>query len=302
MICPICGKENIKKKPSQHLHFFYKCLNCGDYFHLEGPPPIYEESYFTEEGKPSVFSKIFSPLSNLFLYFRLRMIYKAIGETKWPILDYGCGNAKLVRYLFARGLNIEGFDPSLSAVQLSQKEGAPVFNTIPNKQYEMIMFWHSLEHSDTPQEDIKKCLNFLKPNGKLLIAVPNGDSLEALVGRGNWFCYDWPFHRVHFTPSSLEKMLNNIGLKVISMDHFNPEYTVSSLVQTFLNLFLPKNSLYSALSNRRIEGSRAKLFFLVLISVLLILLFSPLLLLFYFAGLITRRSAGIIVVADLVDR
>lgn len=297
MICPICGNENTEKNVAKHLPFFYKCSNCRGYFHQEGPPPIYEQSYFTEQGKPSIFSRIFTPFSNLFLWLRLRVIKKAIGDTKEPILDYGCGNAKLVRYLYTKGFDINGFDPSLSAVQLSRQDGAPVFSAIPDKKYKLIMFWHSLEHSDSPKEDLKKCLNYLQPGGKLLIAVPNGDSLEAKVGKGNWFCYDWPFHRVHFTPNSLNKMLVSIGMRISYINHFNPEYTISSLIQTFLNLFLPKNSLYSALSNRRVVGGQVRLYFLVLISVLLVLLFLPILFLFFLAQLVFKRSAAVIITA-----
>jgi len=297
MTCSICGSTNIEKSMSRHLPFFYKCLNCGGYVHKEGPPPVYEKSYFVEQTGASIFSKLFSPFSNFFLWSRFRTINKALMGAKGPILDYGCGNAKLVKYLRAKGLEVDGFDPSHSAVQLSQKEHAPVFDKIPEKQYEMIMFWHSLEHTDTPQVDLRNCLHFLRPGAKFLIAVPNGDSLEARVGKGHWFCYDWPFHRIHFTPFAVKTMLNGIGYRAKFVDHLNLEYTTSSLVQTFLNLFLPKNALYSALSNRRIAGSRKKLLGLVLVSFLLLLLFSPILLLFFLAGLVTRRSAAVIITA-----
>ena len=105
------------------------------------------------------------------------------------------------------------------------------------------MFWHSLEHTDTPLNDVMNLRGNIAPHGRVLVAVPNGDSLEATFGGESWFCYDWPFHRIHFNFKSIKTLFEKAGFRIIDVDFFNPEYTFSSLVQTFLNLFLPKKIL-----------------------------------------------------------
>lgn len=197
-----------------------------------------------------------------------------------------------------RGFDVNGFDPSLSAVKLARENNLPVYGTIPESKYDLIMFWHSLEHSDTPLNDLKKCKQYLLPNSKFLIAVPNGESLEAKIFGQRWFCYDWPFHRVHFTPKSIQALLEKAGFKIISIDHFNPEYAVSSLAQTFLNLFLPHNALYSIVANRRILQSKAMILLFGFISIFMLILFSPFLIIFFLTELFIQKTAAIIVVAE----
>ena len=162
------------------------------------------------------------------------------------------------------------------------------------------MFWHSLEHTDTPLNDVINLGAHISLQGKVLIAIPNGDGLEAMFSGESWFCYDWPFHRIHFNFKSIETLLEKAGFRVIDVDFFNPEYTVSSLVQTFLNFFLPKNALYSMVSSRRGHLNKTKLLGLVLLSLILLVVFSPFLLAFFLIALLFRKTAAFIVVAERV--
>jgi len=257
----------------------------------------YPDTYFIEE-EVSGSRSIFSPMLNFFQFLRARKIRKNIPNLDTKILDYGCGNGKLLAYLKSRGFNIDGYDPSISAVHLAQKRGLSVFFHIPDKKYDLMMFWHSLEHTAQPWLDIQNCQKYLVPNAKLIIAVPNADSLEARFFGSRWFCYDWPFHRAHFTYQSLKKLLESNGFKIISLDCFNPEHTVSSLVQTFLNLFFPKNSLYSIVSRRRMEQNKNRVIAISVLSIFTLIIFSPLLLIFFIAGLLTKRTAAFILVAE----
>lgn len=282
---------------AEHLPHFFCCSQCSGYYQKNTEKPFYSDDYFILSSQSSKKS-VFQPIFDLLLFLRRKKIQKFFPRNGACILDYGCGNGKFVSYLKRKGFNIEGFDPSLSAVALSQKNNLPVFDKIPNKQYDLIMFWHSLEHSDMPLNDLKKCKQYLLPGAKLLIAVPNGESLEAKISGRRWFCYDWPFHRVHFTPKSIQMLLEKTGFKIISIDYFNPEYTASSLAQTFLNLFLPYNALYSAVANRRVSNNRFKILVLSALSFLMLIIFSPLLLLFFLIQLLMKRTAAFIVVAE----
>lgn len=300
MICVICGFLIQDAKPARHLPHFFQCANCGGYVTEEKEKAEYPMGYFTEEFEGAAKKSLFSPMLDFFLWLRFLKISKLARKKDAVILDYGCGNGRLVSYLRKKGLHVDGYDPSQSAIALAQKRGLPVFSAVPDKKYDLIMFWHSLEHSDTPLHDVLAIANNAQKRGKLLIAVPNGDSLEARFARESFFCYDWPFHRVHFTPKSLSILLENAGFRVLSVDYFNPEYTVSSFVQTFLNLFLPKNALYSMVARRRKEQSAATLALLFFVSVAFLVLFSSLIVLFFLIVLITKKTAAFIVLAQKI--
>lgn len=325
--CVICGSVIEKPELVRHLPRFMRCPHCTGYFTSEKFDAAYPSEYFTEEpGKPR--KCIFSPLLGFFLWLRMRKILKWTrhhnhpsypllgkggeaeedssspprigGEVRPRILDYGCGNGKLVAYLRQKGFDADGYDPEPSAVALALKAGLPVFSAVPDKKYALIMLWHSLEHSETPLQDILALKNYVAPRGRLLIAVPNGDSLEARFFGESFFCYDWPFHRVHFTPKALAILLRRAGFRLLTVNHFNPEYTVSSLVQTFLNLFLPKNAFYSFVSARRQTAGKGKILLLSILSLLLVAIFSPILALFFLTALFSKKTAAFITTADKI--
>lgn len=279
---------------AKHLPHFFRCPQCSGYYHLARDLPSYPEEYFSERSSMSLGQRVLS----IFLMLRAKRIKRLFSNSGARILDYGSGDGKFVSYLNSRGFRAEGYDPSEAAVSLARKNNIPVYDSIPDKQYNLIMFWHSLEHSDTPLEDIIACKKHCAQGAKLLIAVPHGDSWEAKMTGRTWFCYDWPFHRVHFTPRALEVLLEKAGFKIASIDYLNPEYALSSLAQTFLNMFLPKNVFYSLVSGRRSNRGRGAMLAWGLVSLSVLVIFSPFLLLIFGAELMAQKTAAFIVVAE----
>lgn len=297
MRCPLCAANVVRHSGVMRFPHFFRCEECGGYYPRTAEATAYPETYFAESEKQTIAQKAL----NVFLFLRKKKIQSLLPRPDALVLDYGCGNGKLVGYLIKSGLNADGYDPSPGAVSLAQKNNLPVFSAIPGKKYDLIMFWHSLEHTDTPLAVLINVKKYLAPGGQLLIAVPNGDSWEARFFGKTWFCYDWPYHCVHFTPRSLRMCLERAGFRVTGMDFVNPEYTLSSAAQSFLNMFLPKNALYAAVANRRAAGGgRIKFVFLAVVSALLLIAFSPLILLAWAAAIITRRSAAVIATAQAI--
>ena len=61
------------------------------------------------------------------------------------------------------------------------------------------MFWHSLEHLPEPGEAIRHASRLLAPGGVVVVAVPNGASLQARAFGDRWLHLDRPRHLVHLT-------------------------------------------------------------------------------------------------------
>lgn len=298
MNCPICESYILRDRPVRYLPRFFKCPDCSGYYQREKDAPRYEETYFSEKTKPTLLGRAVSAALGIFSALFLIKIKNLVSQKNARILDYGCGDGKRVRFLNENGFFAEGYDPSVSAAELAQKNNIPVYSSMPNQKYDLIMFWHSLEHSDKPFSDIQNCKKYLLAGAKLLIAVPNGNSFGARLAADRWFGYDWPYHRVHFTPKALKILLEKNGFKVLSIDHFNPEYTIAFTAQTFLNLLLPKNVFYTVVSNRRREFSGFKALTISILSIILLLLFSPTLLVFYIIELVFKKTGAIIIVAQ----
>lgn len=59
--------------------------------------------------------------------------------------------------------------------------------------------WHVLEHVYDLDEQIKQLKRVLKPNGTIIIAVPNFRSFDAKYYRRFWAAFDAPRHLWHFS-------------------------------------------------------------------------------------------------------
>lgn len=134
------------------------------------------------------------------------------------VADFGTGNGMLAACL-AEALpsgDIYGLDffdsaPSeIGAARYLKFDDTEMLKT----RVDLLTCFHVLEHDDDPHAFLKRLVGFLKPGGCLAIEVPNVDCVWT-----GWFgaaCANWyaPFHRVHFSRSSLRALLASQGLKI----------------------------------------------------------------------------------------
>ena len=80
--------------------------------------------------------------------------------------------------------------------------------------------WHVLEHVPDLENQIIELKRLIKPNGTILIAVPNFKSFDANYYKEFWAAYDVPIHFWHFSKTAIEKLFakQNLNLaKVLPM-------------------------------------------------------------------------------------
>jgi SAM-dependent methyltransferase len=137
------------------------------------------------------------------------------------LLDFGCGGGSFLARMHQQGWQVTGVDISTAAVQRIRTElGLRVFvGTLPHPQFcpgsfDIITMWHSLEHVHAPLEVLHEAHRLLVPGGKLLVAVPNIDSLPFRWFGSAWYGLDLPRHLTHFAPWTLHLMLERSGFRV----------------------------------------------------------------------------------------
>lgn len=303
MVCLICANQDKSQITPSFLPKYFYCQKCKGHFLPKElkEKSRYPEEYFAEKSTPTFVNKVSVIMLDFFLKLKvvkIEAIFKSNSQKK--ILDYGCGTGKLIKQLERNGFEATGFEPSTGALSIARNQGLKVFRKVQKIKggYDLIMFWHSLEHTPRPVRVLKSIKTYLKSGGKILIAVPNADSIEARLFKKLWFHYTYPMHRVHFTPKSITKMLAREGFKIEEMDFFNPEYTLTGLGQSFLNIFLPENVLYSVVSHRRYTLSKNLSVFYSLLSFILLFALSPIILAIFFIQLIFKKTGAIVVTAN----
>jgi SAM-dependent methyltransferase len=257
--CILCGSSErellIEKEPWQ----VYRCVSCGLGF-LDPRPsrieltklysPEYCQKYFVEGGKPGTpeFKKRLRLESS-----RIRL-FRGIKKTG-TVLDIGCGYGYFLAACRERGYDIHGVDVSGYAVQhATEVAGIPVtigeLNEVdlPNESYDVITMWHALEHMPDPKQAISLTKRWLQKDGLLIVDVPNHAGTDAIKTWEDWVMWSLPYHFYHFTPSTLNTLLESCGFQVVRKKDYHSE-----TVKAFWGKF-PVISLFARLIARIYSG------------------------------------------------
>ena len=134
------------------------------------------------------------------------------------LLDFGCGAGGFLAVMHRRGWRVTGIDASAQMAERIRTElGLTAFaGTLPHPElepesFDLITMWHSLEHVHDPMPVLREARDLLAPGGRVVLAVPNIDSLPFRWFGRHWFGLDLPRHLTHFTPTSLQQMLQRCG-------------------------------------------------------------------------------------------
>lgn len=233
--CPVCSKSsfsnylNVEDYTVSHKEFtIQQCNSC--YFLLTNPRPSEEDigQYYQsndyishhDDGK-NVMDKVYTSVRNHTIKEKVKLINE-LSVSKGALLDIGCGTGAFVQAVKTDGWNVAGTEPDQGARTIANEKAAgriysDIYNpSFDSQQFDIITLWHVLEHVHKLNETISWLSLHLKENGKIIIAVPNPQSYDALKYGRFWAAYDVPRHLYHFTKASMQKLLQKHNLNVIN--------------------------------------------------------------------------------------
>ncbi len=177
------------------------------------------------------------------------------------LLDVGAGTGDFLKVAKEKGWEVAGVEPNVNATKLASQKGVvlkPELKDFEGNQFDVITLWHVLEHVPNLEETIAQLSGLLKPNGVLIIAVPNFKSYDALHYGKFWAAYDVPRHLWHFSKKSIKELFSaDFQLQKIKPMIFDSFY-VSLLSEKYKtgNAFSLKAFWIGLVSN--LKGMRSK--------------------------------------------
>lgn len=139
------------------------------------------------------------------------------------IIDVGCGMGLALGFLKASGFkNIEGLDTDAGQIMLAREAGLPARLVEDTTKYlsekkesaRCVLLLDVLEHIPKAEQIplLRGIFGVLKPQGRIIVTVPNANSSLGMRWRYN----DWT-HETSFTEHSLDFILIHAGFQKITV-------------------------------------------------------------------------------------
>jgi len=209
-------------------------------------PKYYQsEDYISHtDAKRNWFEKVYHFVKTIALKRKLKLINSFKLEDK-HLLDIGCGTGDFLKIAKDNNWHVSGIEPNLNArVIANQKTDNSIFNIdqllkFEKHSFDVITLWHVLEHLPKLENHIAVFESLLKPNGRLVIAVPNYKSFDANYYKNNWAAFDVPRHLWHFSQNAISKLVQSKGMDLIkTKPMIFDAYYVSLLSEKYKNGFM----------------------------------------------------------------
>jgi 2-polyprenyl-3-methyl-5-hydroxy-6-metoxy-1,4-benzoquinol methylase len=222
--CALCGHSASDVMYRFGQVMVVKCRNCELMYTNPRPTEavlkrLYEESYYDRwwyhksSGRQAMWRR------------RLKILNQCAPE-KGRLLDVGTGIGDFLELAQEDGWEVYGTEISSHAAALaSQAVGVEIHHGelvdahYLHRFFDVITFWHVLEHLLDPLAYLREAHRILKPTGALVIAVPNMNDIlyspwkNPLTSYRQVFSREEP-HLFHFTADTLRKMLEAAGFKI----------------------------------------------------------------------------------------
>lgn len=261
----LCDEANTRERFRGGASPFYlrQCLQCGQGITAPWPTKqqldgAYSSEYYSSQT--AKFNRLVEAWTRFAAGRRARsLINKHGGGSCIRILDYGCGRGVLLSGFKQQGAKVYGAERAGSGFESVADVHITDFDQLlaAGERFDIVVVWHVLEHLSSPQDDLQKISQLLRPGGSLFLEVPNFSSWQASMFGRHWFHLDFPRHLHHFSAESLQGAIQKAGFKTVSLRTHAPDQQLYGFVQSALNAlpFLPHNHLYGLLKQRGFPGA-----------------------------------------------
>lgn len=225
--CPLCAGMELHLAFRKSGYSFYACQNCGHVAVFPLPnagetQAHYEASYSEDYLAQNI--AWFKVLAAKRMGIINRYFYP---EFKGDLLDVGSGYGFFLKAAKTEGWMTQGIEASPAELEYSVErlglsvccgDVVPAMESLPGEAFDVISFWHVLEHLEEPGRILLQAKRTLKPGGILVLNSPNLDStVFRLLGPG-WSWVYVPGHLQYFRVTPFANWLRAQALSVCTVE------------------------------------------------------------------------------------
>ncbi len=233
-VCPGCGASSIRQVLTaedftvSHQRFnIWECGSCSLRFTQDIPDADSIGGYYRSDTyvshtdtKEGLVNRLYHFVRRRTLRQKCRLLQRQTGLRSGRLLDIGSGTGAFAATMQKAGWQVTALEPDSDTRQrakaihgLDLLPAGELFG-LEAGTFDAITLWHVLEHVHDLHRYIAQIKQLLKPGGCLFIAVPNYTSYDAGYYCQFWAAYDVPRHLYHFSPASMQRLLQQYELQI----------------------------------------------------------------------------------------
>lgn len=230
-VCYLCGGSEMRRRPGHCRDavsiYPLECSTCGlvrlSEQNLARDAAYYADSRMRDEDNLPEMAEVVDEMAEDDTLRRLALLQEF--DVGGRLLDFGCGEGRVLKAVAQRGVNVAGVEPERRMQHLLQQKGILCWASMDDmpreEKFDCITLFHVLEHLVDPLDTLVRLQQHLVEHGKMFIEVPSAS--DALLTRYDvpaftTFTY-WSCHLYLFTPTTLQTLLERAGFRQI---HIHP--------------------------------------------------------------------------------
>lgn len=247
LTCNLCGSQSHVELRDKKNWSLSRCDNCNLVYLNPRPsqeeldkfyPKEYERHWILEQylkGNGTYKKKLYNAIATAYSSSRSSFLKKLLcgpfrdhigglpGYIKnGYILDVGCADGFFIYLMKNLGWRTKGVEFSQSAAERARRHGLDVLRgdlfdaRFQANSFDIVRFWHVLEHTPDPCKMLTEARRILKPGGELILGVPNVNSLTFKIFKdyNKWQdIWNLPVHFYFYSRKTLSELLAKSGFE-----------------------------------------------------------------------------------------
>lgn len=227
--CPDCGTMRMSPRPAFEL----RRQSFSDLY------PLFDWALGRKRPQPEQLMK------------RYTNQIREINQRQRPgkLLDIGCGDGYFMLGMQQRGWEVHGIELNEKVAAYARDQlGLDVRAGAEHEldwggSYDCITLLGVLEDVDDPIACLTRCFEHLNDGGLLVVQTHNIGSWEARLFGPHWFNIEAPRHVWHFSPVTLERLLNNNRFKQEHLIHYGADFVTMRSIENRRGRVFPSSFL-----------------------------------------------------------